>query len=174
MLKMDLPVEPDDLTDPVAMHCKYWACNYDGALMPIMIALHRVYAAKTASANAIFARHGLGPAEFDVLAALRRTAPPHELTPSDVQRSVIITSGGLTKILRQLEQRGLVSRSTDSSDRRSKPIRLNPAALTLIQQTMDELVAHHSNWFRNALNAAEMKQFSSLLNKLLLTAPRQV
>lgn len=167
-------MEPDDLTDPVAMHCKYWACNYDGALMPIMIALHRVYAAKTASANAIFARHGLGPAEFDVLAALRRTPPPHELTPSDVQRSVIITSGGLTKILRQLEQRGLVSRSTDSSDRRSKPIRLNPVALTLIQHAMDELVAHHSQWFRSALNAAEMTQLSGLLNKLLATPPGAV
>ena len=164
-------MEPDDLTDPVAMHCKYWACNYDAALMPIMIGLHRVYAAKTASANAIFARHGLGPAEFDVLAALRRTPPPHELTPSDVQRSVIITSGGLTKILRQLEQRGLVSRSTDSSDRRSKPIRLNPAALTLIQHTMDALVAHHSHWFRSALSAAEMTQFNGLLNKLLATPP---
>ncbi|BBP03578.1 MarR family transcriptional regulator [Sulfuriferula plumbiphila] len=158
---------PDDPTDPIAMHCKYWSATFDGALMPLMIALHRVYAAKTARSNAIFSRHGLCPAEFDVLASLRRTAPPHELTPSDVQRSVIITSGGLTKILRQLEARGLVTRSTDASDRRIKPIRLSPSALPIIEQTMQELIADSSTWIKTTLSETEITQVTALLSKLL-------
>ena len=159
---------PDDLTDPLAMHCKYWSSTFDGALMPLMIVLHRVYAAKTARSNAIFSRHGLCPAEFDVLASLRRTAPPHELTPSDVQRSVIITSGGLTKILYQLELRGLVTRSTDTSDRRIKPIRLSPAALPIIEQTMRELIADAGGWIKSALSETEMVQVTALLSKLVI------
>ena len=157
----------DDLTDPIAMHCKYWSATFNGALMPLMIALHRVYAAKTARSNAIFSRHGLCPAEFDVLASLRRTAPPHELTPSDVQRSVIITSGGLTKILRQLETRGLVTRSTDTSDRRIKPIRLSPSALPMIEQTMQELIADCGSWVKSALSETEVMQITALLSKLV-------
>lgn len=160
---------PDDLTDPVAMHCKYWPATFDGALMPLMITLHRVYAAKTSRSNAIFSRHALCPAEFDVLASLRRTAPPHELTPSDVQRSVIITSGGLTKILRQLEARGLVTRSTDAADRRIKPIRLSPSALPMIEQTMQELITDSSTWIKTALSETEMTQVTALLIKLLNT-----
>jgi len=159
---------PDDLTDPLAMHSKYWPTTYDGALMPLMIALHRVYAAKTARSSAIFSRHGLCPAEFDVLSSLRRSAPPHELTPSDVQRSVIITSGGLTKILHQLEMRGLVTRSTDTSDRRIKPIRLSPSALPIIEQTMQELIAHSSDWIRSALSETEIMQITALLGKLVI------
>ncbi len=160
----------DDLTNPIAMHCKYWPATFDGALMPLMIALHRVYAAKTARSSAIFSRHGLCPAEFDVLAILRRSAPPHELTPSDVQRSVIITSGGLTKILRQLEQRGLVTRSTDAADRRIKPIRLSPAALPIVEQTMQELIADASAWINSTLSEKELTQVTALLNKLLASS----
>ena len=159
---------PDDITDPLAMHCKYWSSTYDGALTPLMITLLRVYAAKTARSNAIFSRHGLCQAEFDVLASLRRTAPPHTLTPSDVQRSVIITSGGLTKILRQLEMRGLVTRSTDISDRRIKPIHLSPSALPIIEQTMQELIADACSWVKSALSEAEMRQVTALLGKLLI------
>lgn len=157
----------DDLTDPVAMHCKYWPSTFDGAMMPLMVTLHRVYAAKTARSNAIFSRHGLCPAEFDVLASLRRSAPPHELTPSDVQRSVIITSGGLTKILRQLETRGLVTRSTDASDRRIKPIRLSPSALPIVEQTMQELIADANAWINSTLSKKELAQVTALLGKLL-------
>lgn len=157
----------DDLTDPVAMHCKYWPATFNGELMPLMVALHRVYATKTARSNAIFSRHNLCPAEFDVLASLRRTAPPHELTPSDVQRSVIITSGGLTKVLRQLETRGLVIRSTNASDRRIKPIRLSPSALPIIEQTMQELIADATTWIKNTLTERELTQVSALLGKLL-------
>jgi DNA-binding MarR family transcriptional regulator len=159
---------PDDLTDPTAMHCKYWSTTFDSELMRLMVTLHRVYAAKTARSGAIFSRHGLCPAEFDVLASLRRTPPPHELTPSDVQRSVIITSGGLTKILRQLETRGLVTRSTDASDRRIKPIRLSPSALPIIEQTMQELIADSGEWLHSALSAAEILQITDLLSKLLM------
>lgn len=161
----------DDLTDPVAMHCKYWCASYDGTLMPLMIALHRVYAAKTARSNAIFARHGLCPGEFDVLASLRRSPPPHELTPSDVQRSVIITSGGLTKILRQLEVRGLVTRSTNPADRRIKPIRLSPSALPMLEQTMQELIADSGAWIKELLSDTEINQVTALLNKLLNPPP---
>ena len=158
---------PDDPSDPVAMHRKYWANCFDGTLMPLMITLHRVYAAKTARAQAIFARHGLCLAEFDVLAALRRTPEPHELTPSEVQRSVIITSGGLTKILRQLEARQLVTRSTKATDRRSKPIRMSPTALPLIEQVMRELIADHAGWVHEALSEREITEVTALLNKLL-------
>lgn len=37
--------------------------------------------------------HGLKESEFVVLAALRRTGPPYALTPTDLFKSLLITSG---------------------------------------------------------------------------------
>jgi DNA-binding MarR family transcriptional regulator len=65
-----------------------------------------------AQITAACAGHGLSPSELDVLVTLRRSAAPWVLTPSEIQRALLITSGGLTKILQQLEGRGLVTRLT--------------------------------------------------------------
>lgn len=50
--------------------------------------------------------------------------PPHELTPSQLQDSVMITSGGLTKVMQQLEARNLVTRTLQQGGQRISPVRL--------------------------------------------------
>ena len=75
----------------------------------------------------VFARHSLTPAEFDLLATLRRSPPPRELTPSEVQSLLFITSGGLTKVMDKLEARGLVARSRHAADQRVRPVKLTAA-----------------------------------------------
>src|SRR3954453_10013071 len=52
------------------------------------------------------ARYGLNGGEFDVLAALRRTGAPYRLTPTELSRALLVTSGGMTNRLRSLEERG--------------------------------------------------------------------
>ncbi len=68
--------------------------------------------------------HGLSPPEFDVLVALRKTPSPHVLTPSELYRSLLVSAGGITYVLGQLEEKGFVTRETLDSDRRVKPVRL--------------------------------------------------
>jgi hypothetical protein len=42
------------------------------------------------------AAHGLQPGWFDVLAALRRTGEPYALTPTQLLRTMMLSSGGMT------------------------------------------------------------------------------
>jgi DNA-binding MarR family transcriptional regulator len=81
--------------------------------------------------------YGLGNREFDVLSALRRSGPPYTLTVSDLRREVLLTSGGLTKLLERLEQAGLVTRKQDLEDRRVVRVLLSDAGRELQQVAMD-------------------------------------
>lgn len=112
------------------------------------------------------AAHGLSPAEFDVLATLRKVAPPYEMTPTELQQAVVITSGGLTKVLHQLEARNLVGRSVDAEDRRSKRVRLTRSGKALIERAMTALLASQGDWLAT-LPARELEQLIKLLRKSL-------
>ena len=149
-------------------HKTNWPESYDEFWMPYAFALHHAHESHRHHADAVIARHGLSPAEFDVLATLRRSPPPGELTPSEIQRAMFITSGGLTKVLQQLETRGLITRTTSEADRRSKPVHLSPAAVKLIEQAMSELMTVMSTAIKEKLSEKEIKDLVRLLNKAQL------
>ena len=62
--------------------------------------------------------------EFEVLAALRASPPPHQLLPTELYDAMLISSGGLTKVLKYLEERGLISRPHHKGDKRQRPVAL--------------------------------------------------
>lgn len=78
----------------------------------------------------------LTPASFEVLAALRAQPAPHQLTPTDLYEAMLISSGGLTKLVKALESRGLVARPISSDDRRSRPVALTEEGRKLAEHAM--------------------------------------
>jgi DNA-binding MarR family transcriptional regulator len=76
--------------------------------------------------------HGIGYTELDVLATLRRSGAPYRLSPTALRKSVLLTSGAMTACLNRLEQRGLIRRSPDDSDRRSLMASLTERGVDLI------------------------------------------
>lgn len=108
---------------------------------------------------------GLTPAAFDVLAALRRSPPPYEQTPTEILSRTVVTSGGLTKILHQLESKGWISRAADATDRRIKRARLTPAGRRFIEARMADLLGE-LGWLQEALSPAEIAELEKLLAKL--------
>lgn len=132
-----------------------------------MLELHQAQGQAFAQARAVWTKHGLTSAEFDVLATLRNAPPPHELTPSQLQESVLITSGGLTKVMRQLEARKLVARSQQEIDQRVKPIKLARPGKRLVEKAMAELVAIFGKQVRAVLAAQEIATLTGLLRKLV-------
>lgn len=72
----------------------------------------------------VFRRHGLDTGEFDVVATLLRSGPPYRLRPTELYRSLMISSGGLTNRLARLEKAGLVRRVESGNDARSLPVEL--------------------------------------------------
>lgn len=116
---------------------------------------------------------GLEPGEFDVIATVLRSGPPHELTPKALQQSLMISGGGLTKRLIRLEERGFVTRRMDSADRRSLLVALTERgkaaaerAVTAHGSAIEELIA--------TLPAGEREQLSELLRSLLLNTTERM
>lgn len=79
---------------------------------------------------------GLSRADFDVLATLRRSGEPFQLSPGALSGSLMLTTGGMTGRLDRLERAGLVARSAAPSDRRSLLVTLTEPGRTLIDEAV--------------------------------------
>lgn len=86
--------------------------------------------------KAELAELGLTYAEFDVLAALRRGGPPHRLKPSELSRSLMLTSGGISNVLQRLTAAGHVHREADTDDARSRLVSLTDTGVALVDRAM--------------------------------------
>lgn len=112
------------------------------------------------------AAHGLSIADFDVLAALRRSGPPYELKPTELSRTLMLSPAGITSRLDRLERRGLVERRMAPGDRRSLLVRLNDAGFATVDEAVTGHVAREEAML-SALSDRERIQLDALLNKLL-------
>jgi DNA-binding MarR family transcriptional regulator len=81
---------------------------------------------------------GLSYSDYDVIETLRRAGSPYELTPTELSRRVLLTSGGLTACLRRLEAKGLISRRGVPEDRRRLLAKLTPKGFDLIESFVDQ------------------------------------
>jgi DNA-binding MarR family transcriptional regulator len=88
------------------------------------------------------ASFGLGLTEFNALSALRRAGRPHSLSPKQLGTALLLSSGGLTKLLERLEAEGLVSREPDPHDGRGVVVRLTDAGRRLQDEAFE---AHLTN-----------------------------
>jgi len=109
---------------------------------------------------------GLLPADLDVLGALRTQPPPWQLTPTELYRSLLLSSGGLTKILHRLQAARLIERSVNPQDRRSRMVILTPAGAALLERAMYGVVEHERR-FLEPLDEAEQEHLNRLLAKLV-------
>jgi DNA-binding MarR family transcriptional regulator len=105
---------------------------------------------------------------FDVLALLRRAGKPHQLTPTQLYNSLMLTSGAMTNRIDRLEALGLVERLHDPADRRGVLVSLTKDGLKLI----DKAVTTHMEVEETMLalfNPNDRKKFEELLRTLLHT-----
>lgn len=87
-----------------------------------------------------FAAHELEPWEFDVLAALRRAGGSQQLTPGQLLRETLVTSGTMTNRVDRLAGRGLVTREDHPDDRRGVLVRLTPAGQAAVDAALGDLL----------------------------------
>lgn len=113
-----------------------------------------------------FAGYGLERWEFDVLATLRRSGPPYELTAGALNRAAMVTSGAITNRIDRLAARGLVERLPDEEDRRSVRVRLTDEGRAKVDEILG---AHVDNEVRllAALAPEDRERLAGLLRGLL-------
>lgn len=115
-----------------------------------------------------FSEFGLTIAEFDVLAALRRSGQPYQLSPTELFQTLMVSSGTMTHRIDRLEQAKLVKRIPDPNDRRGTLIQLTDQGFDVIEKAVE---AHVTNEHRalNALEKSEREALAGLLRKLLIS-----
>jgi DNA-binding MarR family transcriptional regulator len=128
--------------------------------------LGRLHAHAVRSLDAVFARHGLQVGEFDVLAALRRSGTPFELTPTLLARTLMLSPGGMTNRIDRLEQAGLVVRRPDPDDRRSSIVALTDRGRRIVDDAVTDHVANEADLLAG-LSVRERQALDRALRSLL-------
>jgi DNA-binding MarR family transcriptional regulator len=133
---------------------------------PAWIRLLRAHAALSRAMDAnLREAHGLSLREYEVLLALS-DAPEGRMRRVDLAAMVLLTQGGVTRLLAPLERAGLVSRAASDRDRRVTFAELTAAgrerfaaAARTHRRDIDHLFAAH-------FDAAELETLDRLLERL--------
>ena len=134
--------------------------------LKLWVVLNRAHTAIGRHAVADQARHCLSEGEFAVLDVLYHKGP---LLLVEVQRKVLVSSGGITYLVDRLERKGLVERRPCATDRRASYAALTTAGKAL----MDDVFPAHADALVHAtagLSDVEKRQAVRLLRKLGLAA----
>ncbi|NUR92619.1 MAG: MarR family transcriptional regulator [Nonomuraea sp.] len=115
---------------------------------------------------------GLTYAEFDVLAALHRVGPPYRMKPSELSRSLLLTSGGISNVLQRLTAAGHVERAANPGDARSRWVQLTPAGLELAGKAMNLSTAVHDEVLAD-VDPAALRAAADALREVLLAMNRR-
>ncbi|SPZ37302.1 HTH-type transcriptional regulator PecS [Agrobacterium tumefaciens] len=107
-------------------------------------------------------KHGLSSSAFDVLATLRRSGSPYQLSPGDLLAMAMVSSGTMTNRIDQLEKAGLVERIHNPNDRRSVLISLTERGFAIVEEAAG---AHVENQHRLVAGLSEEER--ATLNQLL-------
>jgi DNA-binding MarR family transcriptional regulator len=155
-----------DHVDHVRAQWAAVAPRLDTTPMAVVARLGRAAAYVDAAINARLADFGLSRASWDVLASLRRAGPPHRLSPTQLYRGLMRTSGAITHRLADLERAGLVTRVPDPADGRGLLVELTGAGLALVDRVAPEHMANERALLA-PLGAGEQAELARLLRTLL-------
>jgi DNA-binding MarR family transcriptional regulator len=160
--------DADNQTDHVGRVHALWRrempdVNLEGSA--ILVRAMRITLMVREKVRPLLGRHRLDGGEYYVLAALRRAGAPYALRPTELYRSLMVSSGGMTDRLRRLEERGLVRRRPSEEDRRSMLVELTSEGRRLIERVWREDM-EIENQIVAMLGAGERKQLAGLLEQL--------
>jgi MarR family 2-MHQ and catechol resistance regulon transcriptional repressor len=148
------PLSEPDVDAPERTALKLW------------VVLSRAHAAITDRASAHIAQYGMTLAEFGVIEALYHKGP---LLLGEVQRKLLVSSGGVTYLVDRLERRGFVRRDACLEDRRARYAVLTDEGTAFVARVF----AEHATAIHEAmagLDRDEQIVATGLLRKLGLAA----
>ena len=125
--------------------------------------VRRLYSIMRTRLEAAFAHHGLTLMQWIVLMHIRDGLA---CTASDIAREFSHDTGALTRVIDQLEKRGLLRRRRSVRDRRVVELELTRAADRLIADCLSPVV-NEMNFALAPLDRAEFEQLRASLTRVL-------
>jgi DNA-binding MarR family transcriptional regulator len=141
--------------------------DLDSSPISVVGRLSRLSALVDRRLAANFSRHDLEPWMYDVLATLRRSGEPYELTAGELLAQSMVTTGAITNRIDRLEARGLVARAPVPGDRRKVIVRLTATGLALVDEVVDGHLATERS-ILDALSERQQAELARLLRTMLL------
>jgi DNA-binding MarR family transcriptional regulator len=114
-----------------------------------------------------FEENGLSKADFEVLAALRRSGAPYALPQHDIMHVSRRSSGTVSFRIDRLEAEGLVRRTPDEGDARSVIVHLSDKGRRLVDRLAPTHLANEARLL-SPLTTRERLELSDLLRKLVI------
>lgn len=134
--------------------------------LKLWVVLARAYQAIGRQISLDIAEHGLTVTEFGILEALHHKGP---LLLGEIQKKVLVTSGGITYLVDRLVAKGLVRREECPTDRRARFAVLTPAGTRLIARIFPDH-AERIHDVVGGLTAREQEEAIALLRRLGVAA----
>jgi DNA-binding MarR family transcriptional regulator len=158
-------MEPDPV-DKILLQWQHERPDLDVWPMGIVGRITRLAKHLEQAIQETFSDFGLTVGEFDVLATLRRSGQPYQLSPTELFNTLMVSSGTMTHRIDRLEHANLVQRLPDPSDRRGTLIMLTDKGFDVIELAV---TAHVANEHRilSALDASDREMLIHGLRKLL-------
>jgi DNA-binding MarR family transcriptional regulator len=131
--------------DPLAV-AEVWRHELPGVDVTNIVlanAVHRIAQLLEQDFTELAAEYGLLPSEMRVLLTLRRS-PGCSLSPTQLFRQLMVTSGAVSKQVGKLFGRGLVSRQLDPSVPRGLLVRLEPAGMAIAERAVRRMSTAHA------------------------------
>ena len=117
--------------------------------------------------NELAREAGVSLSDFDVLIQLG-TATGARLRMSELARKALISRSGMTRRAGQLEERGLVARQPDRSDRRSVVISLTEAGTEVLRRALPVHFGGVGAHFLDRLTDDELVALQTTLEKVVI------
>ena len=121
-----------------------WGREYpelDVCTLPPLVRLARLAVLIEAFQHEVLEPFELTPSDYSVLAALRRAGEPYELSPSGLYSRLERSSGGMTKMLKRLAERGFLRRTPDPDDGRASRIRLTRSGVVVQERVFNAFLS---------------------------------
>lgn len=175
-MKRPTKTTPEESADHIDRLRAQWELELPDLDTQPMSVLGRVYRLSNLvrpSIEETFAQFGVDRGEFDVLSTLLRSGAPYRLIPTQLYRSLMISSGGLTHRLARLERAGLITRIPDARDGRSLAVELTAQGHAITEAAFRADMTNEAQ-FLTGLTSVELETLAALLRKLHRTIETRV
>ena len=109
----------------------------------------------------------LNQTELDVLANLYYLGGENfSLTPTKLYEHMLFSSGGMTKVLKKLEEKKLIKRVDNPEDKRSKLVQITQEGKDITSNSLKEILSYEESIF-SKLDEKERHTLKELLLKAL-------
>lgn len=160
------PVVPRDEVDRVVAAWERERPDLDLAPMHVLSRVTRLARHLDKQRRSAFNTHELESWEFDVLAALRRAGEPYQLSPGQLLKETLVTSGTMTNRVDRLAKRGLVARANHPEDRRGVLVSLTGEGKTRVDAALRDLLVAEKELL-SSCSDEQRKQLATLLSVLI-------